>query len=125
LDRDIDPGLLVARDQVINFPVLKAEQAITHLLDYVSLFQRGKTYPLPVFPLASYAWACKDDAEGKAKAVYQAWAGNEYNSIPGDRDNAYVKLAIRASLPAPYNSAEFESCAKRLYANALEQAIIV
>jgi exodeoxyribonuclease V gamma subunit len=122
---DIDPSLLVARDQVINFPVLKAEEAITHLLDYVSLYQQGKTHPLPVFPLASYAWACKDDAEGKAKAVYHAWTGNEFNSIPGDRDNPYVKLAIRASLPAPCNSAEFESCAKRLYANALEQAILV
>ena len=102
-----------------------AEEAITHLLDYVSLYQQGKTHPLPVFPLASYAWACRDDAEGNAKAVYHAWTGNEFNNIPGDRDNAYVKLATRASLPAPCNSAEFESCAKRLYANALEQVIVV
>jgi exodeoxyribonuclease V gamma subunit len=125
LYQDIDSGLLIARDQVINFPAVEPGKAIAQLLDYVSLFQLGKTHPLPVFPLASYAWARKDDAESKTKAAFYAWSGNEFNRIPGDRDNAYVKLALRSSPSAPWNSAEFESCAKRLYAVALEQALVV
>jgi exodeoxyribonuclease V gamma subunit len=129
IDQDSDPSLLIARDQSINFPVLEAEQAIAQLLDYIALYQKGKTYPLPVFPLASYAWACKQEVEDKAKAAHNAWtgysfwAGYEYRHVPGDLDNDYVKLALRGNMPAPFNSAEFESCANLLYTLALEKGI--
>jgi len=119
-----DSSLLITRDHSVEFPKLEESVAIAHLLEYLVLYRQGRTHPLPVFPLASYAWACKDDTDARLKAAHNAWSGNEFNRIPGDRDNAYVKLALRGSMPAPYYSNDFESCARRLYASALEQAII-
>jgi exodeoxyribonuclease V gamma subunit len=120
---DQDSSLLVSRDHSSCFAALDPSDAAGLIVDYIGLYHEGLAYPLPVFPLASYAWASENDADKAAKAVSKAWHGDDYRGFPGDRDNPYVKLALRGCMPEPFLSAEFEACAQRLYAGALELVI--
>ena len=114
---------MINRDKCSRFAVLDRSAAASQLLDYINLYDEGLSYPLPVFPLASYAWASENDADKAVKAANRAWHGDDYRGFPGDRDNPYVKLAMRGSMPEPFLSPEFETCAQRLYARALELVI--
>jgi exonuclease V gamma subunit len=120
---DQDSSLLISRDHSSRFAALDPGDAASLIVDYINLYHEGLAYPLPVFPLASYAWASEYDADKAAKAASRAWYGDDYRGFPGDRDNPYVKLAMRGSMPEPFLSPEFEACAQRLYARALELVI--
>ena len=91
--------------------------------DYGELYYLGLAYPLPVFPLASYAWCCADNPDKALKNARKAWDGNDYYNIPGDKDNPYVELALRNNMQEPFTSAEFCALAEQLYANALNHVI--
>jgi len=120
---DQESSLLVSRDHSSRFAALDRSDATSQLLDYINLYHEGLAYPLPVFPLASYAWVSENDADKAARAANRAWHGDDYRAFPGDRDNPYVKLAMRGSMPEPFSSPEFEAWAQRLYARALELVI--
>jgi exodeoxyribonuclease V gamma subunit len=117
-----DSSLLFARNNRVEFSLLDSVTAITQLRDYVLLYRLGQQYPLPIFPLTSFTWIRKKDTA--AKATPAAWNGSDYNGHQGDKDDPYVKLAMRGNLPIPHLSEDFEFCATRLYALALEQAVI-
>jgi exodeoxyribonuclease V gamma subunit len=118
-----DSGRLITRDGDWRFEWLNSQQATDQLRDYSELYFQGLDYPLPVFPLASYAWCNTNNAEKALKAAHKAWYGNEFRNIPGDKDNAYIKLALRDNLPEPFTGEEFAALAQRLYANALQHLI--
>jgi exodeoxyribonuclease V gamma subunit len=118
-----DSNLLITRDSTLGFATLDTEKAVDQLRTYCELYIQGQAYPLPIFPLTSYAWACQSDSQRALKAAHKAWFGNEFRSIPGDRDNAYVRLALRGSVQEPFNSVEFTSLAKKLYAGAFEAVV--
>jgi len=120
---DQDSSLLICRDHGSRFAALDRSDATRQLLDYINLYHEGLTYPLPVFPLTSYAWANENDADKAVKAANRAWHGDDYRGFAGDRDNPYVKLAMRGSRPEPFLSPEFEACAKRLYVGVLESVV--
>jgi exonuclease V gamma subunit len=87
------------------------------------LYYQGLDYPLPIFPLTSYAWCFAESPEKALKEAHKAWYGNDFLNIPGDRDNAYIKLAMRGNMPDPINSDEFRALAQRLYTSALQSVI--
>jgi exodeoxyribonuclease V gamma subunit len=118
-----DSNWLITRDSKLSFERLNSADAIDALRDYGELYYQGLAYPLPVFPLSSYAWCCADNPEKALKAANTAWYGNDYNNIPGDKDDAYIKLALRGSMQEPFTSAEFDTFAQALYANALKCVI--
>ena len=118
-----DSNLLITRNSILSFAKLDVEKAVGQLRAYCELYFQGLAYPLPIFPLTSYAWVCQNDSEKALKAARKAWFGDEFRSIPGDRDNAYVRLALRGSGLEPFNSAEFAAFAKKLFAGAFEAMI--
>lgn len=118
-----DSNWLITRDSKLSFEQLNSTDAIDALRDYGELYYQGLAYPLPIFPLSSYAWCCADNPEKALKAASTAWYGNDYNNIPGDKDDAYIKLALRGSMQEPFSSAEFDTFAQALYANALKCVI--
>ena len=118
-----DSNWLITRDSKLSFERLNSTDAIDALRDYGELYYQGLAYPLPVFPLSSYAWCRADNPEKALKAANTAWYGNDYNNIPGDKDDAYIKLALRGSMQEPFSSAEFDTFAQALYANALKCVI--
>jgi exodeoxyribonuclease V gamma subunit len=121
LYQDQDSSRLITRDGSLQFDRLDSQTAIEQLRIYASFYYQGLAYPLPVFPLASYAWARTDDSHKARKNAARAWRGNDYHK--GDRDNAYVKLATRGSMEEPFTSPDFEACADRLYAAALKHLV--
>ena len=121
LYQDQDSSRLITRDGSLQFDRLDSQTAIEQLRSYTSFYYQGLAYPLPVFPLASYAWARTDDSHKARKNASRAWRGNDYHK--GDRDNAYVKLATRGSMEEPVTSPDFEACADRLYAAALKHLV--
>ena len=112
-----------SRDGSLLFEQLDSADASCQLRHYMDLYNLGLTYPLPVFPLASYAWARAGSSERGLKAARNAWYGNSYRNIPGDRDNGYVKLALRSSMQEPFTSEAFCSYAQALYLTPLKSAI--
>jgi len=118
-----DSSLLITRDSSLQFERLDSRSATEQLRSYADFYYAGLTYPLPIFPLASYAWAQTDDPHKARKNASSAWYGVDYRNIPGDRDNAYVKLATRGNMEEPFTSPDFEACAERLYAAALKRLV--
>ena len=112
-----DSSLLITRDANLRFEYINSQDATDQLRDYGELYYQGLCYPLPVFQQASYAWCCADNPEKAEKAARNKWHGNDYSA--GDKDNAYIKLAIRGNMQEPFTSAEFYALAERLYAKAL------
>jgi exodeoxyribonuclease V gamma subunit len=118
-----ESSLLITRDTSLRFEYLDAQMACDQLMDYCELYYLGLSYPLPVFPQASYAWCRESNPEKAMSEAQKAWRGNSYTKIPADIDDAYAKLTLRRNLQEPLTSDEFRILAERLYANALNHAI--
>ena len=118
-----DSCRLITPDASLQFDRLDSKVAIEQLRSYASFYTTGLEYPLPVFPQASYAWARTDDSHKARINASKAWSGDDYRNIPGDRDDPYVKLAMRGSMEEPFTSPDFEACAERLYTAALKHLV--
>jgi hypothetical protein len=53
------------------------------------------------------------------KAARRGWEGNGYRDIPGDRDDAYVRLVLRGLTGDPLAEEAFAGCALAFYEEAL------
>jgi exonuclease V gamma subunit len=120
---DQDSSLLITKESNLRFVSLNFQEARDQLRNYIEFYYQGLAYPLPVFPDASYAWSREDDPARALKNARKAWYSDDYRNIPGDQDNAYVKLATRGCMEEPFTSPDFEVCAERLYAAALKSLV--
>ncbi len=118
LDGD-ETSTLVWRNGTRQLARLEASDAREQLRDYLCLYRTGWGHPLPVFPGASYAWSL----DQKIGAALKKWHGDGFRDIPGDKHDAYVRLALRNEVEIPIPGPEFESCAERIYAPTHENTI--
>ena len=54
-----------------------------------------------------------------SNAAFNAWNGNDFNGIPGDKDDDYVQLVMRGVAGKPIDQPEFTELAEAFYADAL------
>ena len=91
------------------------------LANYIELLQQGLDYPLPVFPDTSYAWAQETDPDTAMNKAMLAWKGGLFASaIPGERDDAYIRLALHNNMADPLNDILFQQCAHQIYQPAID-----
>ena len=113
--------LLAPGTSGFRFGWLEAAKARTLLADYTELLQQGLDYPLPVFPDTSYAWAQASDPETAMNKAMLAWKGGSFGSaFPGERDDAYIRLALHNNTTDPLNDILFQQCARRIYQPAID-----
>ena len=119
-------GRLIAADQ--TFPLalnLDPKTARCHLGRLLAWYWEGLHRPLPLFPKASFAyaqaWAKSKDPTG---AVRSAWVGNDFQQIPGERDDPYVRLILNGADLDPMDIPEFAPLAQDLYGPALAAAAL-
>jgi exodeoxyribonuclease V gamma subunit len=99
-------SVLVAHDGV---SLLAPEAgAAAHLADLLALYRQGRQAPLPFYPQTAWAWL------GRKANWRSAWEGAPYQQIPGERDDAYLRLALRDRLDDPLGE-EFQTLAARIF----------
>jgi hypothetical protein len=72
-----------------------------------------------LFPDSSYAWASGEDIDNARRAALRAWIGDSYRSIPGNRDEAIIQLALHNNLQEPFDDERFQRYAQRVFAPAI------
>jgi len=101
---------------------LEPADAQAHLARYLRWYREGLQRPLPLLPGASYAWMRAVSQSGRADpsiAAFNAWNGNDFRGIPGDKDDDYVQLVMRGVAGKPIEQPEFTELAEAFYADAL------
>jgi len=101
---------------------LAPDEAQAHLARYLRWYREGLQRPLPLLPGASYAWmrtVSQGSRADPSNAAFNAWNGNLFNGIPGDKDDAYVQLVMRGVAGNPIDQPEFTELADAFYAAAL------
>ena len=98
---------LIALDSTFTLPVVP--HAADHLADLLAIYRDGVRQVLPFYPETSWAWLAKKD-------YWRAWAGDAYRGIAGERDDPYVRLALRDGdrTSAPL-AEEFFALAAKIY----------
>ncbi len=122
-----DPGpkrsrLFASDGDFVIHEELEPRAARSALGRYVELYREGMRRPLLMLPRASFAYAQVLHRGGRAdpmKAAWTAWKGNGYNAIPGDRDDAAIRLVMRGVTGEPLESPRFIALAQDFFAQAL------
>lgn len=109
-----EASVLVCRDGGVCFAPCAAEEAVTLLAAYLTLYFEGLRRPLPLFPGASYelALGVNDAALRKARNL---WFGKEFSPVVGESEDAYIALILRGLSGNPLESEEHLALAKRIY----------
>jgi len=97
---------------------ISSGEARDQLLQYLSSYWQGLHSPLLILPEASYAYVKIESGSGKAdpeKAAARAWEGNSYRNIPGDRDDADIRLVRRGLRGSPVEHPDFVLLARDFY----------
>jgi len=108
-----------------SLSVTSARHSLARCLD---LYWQGVHRPLPVLPKASFAYARKLGGDGKAEPLNAAryeWFGNDFNKIPGDKDDPYIRLVLRGISGDPLAGEEFTELSAALYGQALASGVLV
>ena len=106
----------------LSFKPLDREKARQLLLDYWQVFRDGQACPLPVFPETSFAWASADDPSRAFAAARQSWFGDSFRSVPGERDDRFIRLALHRNPDEPIEDEWFQHYARRIFAPAIIEA---
>ena len=102
---------------------LDPDEARQSLAKYLHWYWEGLHRPLPVLPKASYAYARRlHEGKDPDRAVLEEWNGNDFQKIPGDRDDAYVQMILRGREIDPLAVPEFGELAQALYGEVLGRA---
>ena len=105
----------------LRFETIDAPSAKQILATYVTLFRQGQAYPLPVFPETSYVWASHTDPDVAMSKALACWHGNQYrNAPPGERDDAFIRLALQQNPAKPLDDPLFKDCARQIYLPVIE-----
>ncbi len=114
---------LICGDRHFQLTAVEKSAALVQLGRYCDLFLIGATRPLPVFPGASFSWAEKCSGGKSDSAARSQWQGVVSRGIPGDKDDDYVRLALRGVSAHPLDESEFTEMATTIYQSALRQVI--
>ncbi len=96
---------LIARDELLR---LAPEPAAADILaDLLALCREGTARVLPFYPETAWAWQAR-------KNWRREWEGDSYHGKPGERDDPYIRLALRDSAEDPLG-AEFQLLARRIF----------
>lgn len=113
--------LLTPVTKGLRFETVDAPRAKKILANYVTLFRQGQAYPLPVFPDTSYTWASHADPDIAMSKALACWHGNQYrNAPPGERDDAFIRLALQQNPAKPLDDPLFKDCARQIYLPVIE-----
>jgi exodeoxyribonuclease V gamma subunit len=121
-DGDKRSTLHGTKEQFTITKTLEPAEAQAHLARYLQWYREGLQRPLPLLPGASYAWMRAVSQGGRAdpsNAAFNAWNGNDFSGIPGDKDDGYVQLVMRGVAGKPIDQPEFTELATAFYADAL------
>ena len=111
--------LITAGSEGWRFEPIEPAEARGLLLDYWQVFEAGQDFPLPLFPDTSLAWAAGSSLEAARNAARRAWVGDRFRSIPGDRDDPVVRLALHGNPDDPLDDALFQGYAEGVFAPVL------
>ena len=103
-----------------SWPPDAARATLARCLD---LYWQGVHRPLPVLPRASFAYARKLYEGGKGDPLNVArreWSGDDFNKIPCDRDDPYIRLVMRGIGGDPLQGDDFATLARAFYDQALD-----
>ena len=96
---------LIARDDMLR---LAHEPAAAEILsDLLALYREGAARVLPFYPETAWAWCA-------GKGWLDVWQGNDFRKIPGERDDDYIRLALRDGGDDPLG-VEFRKLAERVF----------
>ena len=103
--------------------LLPLQGALPLLDPLVRGYREGLRQPPPFFPKSSFVYAQAhfkqlNSARSKANpmnAVRTAWEGNSFMKIPGESQDAFVKLCFRGRNPFAEEAAEFSQWALRFW----------
>ncbi|MEW6514569.1 MAG: exodeoxyribonuclease V subunit gamma [Pseudomonadota bacterium] len=96
---------LIARDAFMQLvPEPRAREVLAGLL---ALYRDGLLQALPIYPETAWAWL-------EQKNWRREWEGDAFNYKPGERDDAYVRLALRDRPEDPLG-AEFQQLAEHIF----------
>jgi len=119
-------GCLIASDQTLSMALdLDPETARGELARVLAWYWEGLHRPLPLFPKASFAYAqvwAKDKNKDPAGVVRAAWVGNDFQGIPGEREDPNIRLILNGAELDPMDIPEFAPLAQDLYGPALAAA---
>ncbi len=113
--------LLIPNTKGLRFEYLEAGMAKQILSTYITLFQQGLEYPLPVFPDTSYAYASQADPEAAMSKALACWNGGQYrNAPPGECEDEFIRLALHQNTTRPLEDPLFQDCARQIYLPAIQ-----
>jgi exodeoxyribonuclease V gamma subunit len=98
-------SIMISSDSILELPAI--DHAADILTDLLDLYRDGMTRPLRFFPETS--WALVKAGLTKAEA---AWQGDQWRSLPGERDNQAVAFCFGDEEPW---GEEFSRLAERVY----------
>ena len=101
-------SVLLANNGVTVLPPLDGAAAAATLAELLALYRQGRSAPLPFYPKTAWAWL-----EGKS-GWRNAWFGNSFQKTPGERDDAYLRLALRDRTDDPLGAA-FQQLAAQVF----------
>ena len=101
-------SVLLANNGVTVLPPLDGAAAAATLAELLALYRQGRSAPLPFYPKTAWAWL-----EGKS-GWRNAWFGNSFQKTPGERDDAYLRLALRDRTDDPLGAA-FQQLAAQIF----------
>jgi exodeoxyribonuclease V gamma subunit len=102
---------LIARDT--SMQLVPEPRAREILADLLALYREGMQRALPFYPETAWAWV-------EQKNWRREWLGDTFNDKPGERDDAYIRLALRDRADDPLG-AEFQQLAARVFAPLIEK----
>jgi exodeoxyribonuclease V gamma subunit len=99
-------SVLLAHDGMTEFAPLA--DAPARLADLLDLYRQGLAAPLAFYPQTAWDWLA-----GKA-GWRNVWEGSAFSSIPGEREDVYLRLALRDRAADPLGE-EFQRLARRVF----------
>ena len=121
LSRNEISQLIIPGASGARFEYLETGSAKALLANYISLFQQGLGYPLPVFPNTSYTWASHADPEIAMSKALAVWTGSDYkHAVRGECEDEFIRLALHNNNVNPLADVMFRQCARQIYSPAIE-----
>lgn len=105
-------------DHHIECETINIDEAKQLLTLYINALHQGEKRPAAFFPKSSWTWS--QSKKSNCSKTYSAWNGNEYNNIPGDKDDPYIQLALRHLQLDVISSKDFSLWVESIYSYTID-----